>query len=1085
VLDNGFNLNHDDIRFWKNTNEIPNNGIDDDNNGYIDDYHGWNGITQTGVIPLEEHGLNVAGVIGAIGNNNKGISGVNWNVKILPVIAWGVYSSLTEDVVIEAYGYVYTMRKLYNETNGLQGAFIVATNSSFGIDNGDPDDFPYWCTMYDKLGSIGILSCAAAPNANVNVDIVGDMPTTCSSEFLISVTNTTSNDFKHAKAGYGVNSIDIGAPGTNIYTTSHIYDNGYISETGTSLASPQVAGVIALMYAAMPQFMIQAYKSNPANFALLVKQYLLDGTDRIIGLNGWIASGRLNAYKALRNTKCYSDFPILIGGTINSSTTWLNPIRINSIITIPRGITLTIKTQIMFGSNAKIIVQPGGKLIVDGGTLTGMCNSSWKGVEVWGTREQTVQSATYHGIVQLSNGAVIENAEYGIYVGANTTGAYQLGYGGGGIVYANDATFRNNKEAVYYREYTRKNSSGTETANLGYFTNCNFIKDNNAFLESRYMVYLTDVRDIKFNGCVFNNTSTQNTYGIAAINSSVRMDRSNVYPPYSPNPTSYKANSFSGFQYGIHTSNTPTKSNSIYYCDFSNCNTAFYGYASKNVKILSCRIDMTSNNSAIGVLLSSCSYYTIENNSFEGEGDKVGLNLRYGTEENNEIRCNTFTDLCTPVLIIGTNGSVANCTGVQVLCNHFEDNGTAIHVKSPNGIMRPLQGSSSAGAGNRFINPVVSFHNAASVPMTYYWNSNFTEQYPARYNTNNLTVQSTNAAHCPKGIGYQGDWYYLYVVVPPGGGFEPGEPGLASLSISYAEQQELLTAKQTVYKQRYANKKIDLNAVKSGNLNDPQVSSYLELADISESVSSICREAFRIIFEDTVFDRNEFHTWLQRENTLRSYYTLAESYVEISDWANAKKTLDKIPVFFPDYNKTQHQYYETCLSLQYQWKDKERSEISQKEIRLLENMLIGNDEEGIASAKARGMWDWIHDTITTTCPFPEGLCSRTTEEIAIQGKTQKSMGEDNPVMQDGINNDLISVNIYPNPARNTVFISLDKMPETSVYYQFYDIQGKELQSGNFSNQKQELDISAISKGIYFISVTVENQSRITKKVVKE
>ncbi|HPM11414.1 MAG TPA: S8 family serine peptidase [Paludibacter sp.] len=298
VIDGGFALNHEDLSFWKNSYDIPNNGIDDDNNGYIDDYHGWNAYNHNGNISSSPHGTHVAGIVGAIGNNSQGVSGVNWNVKILPVCG----SSGNEATVVEAYSYVLEMRAEYNETNGQRGAFIVVTNSSFGVDMGDPNNYPIWCSMYDALGSYGILNCAATANANWNIDQVGDVPTACSSEHLISVTNTTSGDVKYTGAGYGANTIDIGAPGTSIYST--LPNNTYENLTGTSMATPQVAGVIALMYAAMPQNLIQTYKSDPANFALSVKQHLLDGADRIPSLNGLVASGRLNAYTPVQEIAC-------------------------------------------------------------------------------------------------------------------------------------------------------------------------------------------------------------------------------------------------------------------------------------------------------------------------------------------------------------------------------------------------------------------------------------------------------------------------------------------------------------------------------------------------------------------------------------------------------------------------------------------------------------------------------------------------------------------------------------------------------------------------------------------------------------
>lgn len=304
IIDNEFYLPHEDLDFWKNTNEIPGNGIDDDGNGYIDDYDGWNAYTSSGTMPVasDPHGTHVAGIAGAKGNNAIGISGVNWNVKTMPIAG----STVVESVAVEAYGYVLEMRALYNETNGAEGAFIVVANSSFGVptSGADPEDYPIWCAMYDELGAVGVLSCASAPNRNENIDIVSDVPTSCSSNFLITVTNTNQSDSLNTMipTAFGATTVDIGAPGSEIWSTAMGPSGSiYADMSATSQASPQVAGVVALMYAAMPQCMIQAYKANPASFALAVRQQLLQGADAVASLSGLVAHGRLNALKAIEN----------------------------------------------------------------------------------------------------------------------------------------------------------------------------------------------------------------------------------------------------------------------------------------------------------------------------------------------------------------------------------------------------------------------------------------------------------------------------------------------------------------------------------------------------------------------------------------------------------------------------------------------------------------------------------------------------------------------------------------------------------------------------------------------------------------
>ncbi len=295
VIDGGCDLNHEDLNLFKNWNEIPGNGIDDDGNGYIDDFHGWNAYNNTGNIPLSNHGTHVSGTVGAIGNNATGVVGVNWDVKVLPIAG----ASGFESTVVAAYAYVYDMRAFYDETDGEYGAFIVATNSSFGVDFGQPENYPIWGAMYDSMGTLGILSAAATANRNINIDQVGDVPTAFPSPYLLSVTNTTRTDVKNTSAGYGIETIDLGAPGTQIFSTNN--HNGYGFSTGTSMATPHVAGAVALLLSAADSAFISAYKENPAEVSLQLRDYILEGTDPLESLEGLVATGgRLNVYNAIQ-----------------------------------------------------------------------------------------------------------------------------------------------------------------------------------------------------------------------------------------------------------------------------------------------------------------------------------------------------------------------------------------------------------------------------------------------------------------------------------------------------------------------------------------------------------------------------------------------------------------------------------------------------------------------------------------------------------------------------------------------------------------------------------------------------------------
>ncbi len=295
VIDSGFEYLHEDLidNVWTNQAEIPDDGIDNDNNGYVDDYYGLNVQTGTDDLILDDHGTQVLGILGGRGNNSKGISGVNWNIKIMLITG-----ASFESEIVEAYAYAKAQRIKYNETNGIEGDFVVATNSSFGINKADADNFVFWCSEYDKMGEAGILSAVSTANINHDVDVVGDMPSTCPSPFVIAVTNVTSQDVISTGAAYGFNNIDLGAPGSG--TTSTNLNNSYDVFGGTSAACPHVAGAIALMYSIDCEEFATSYRSDPSGTAAIVRNSILDNVDSNASLDGKTSTGgRLNIYNSI------------------------------------------------------------------------------------------------------------------------------------------------------------------------------------------------------------------------------------------------------------------------------------------------------------------------------------------------------------------------------------------------------------------------------------------------------------------------------------------------------------------------------------------------------------------------------------------------------------------------------------------------------------------------------------------------------------------------------------------------------------------------------------------------------------------
>jgi subtilisin family serine protease len=281
-IDTGIDYMHPDLEanVWRNAPECSGKaGKDDDHNGYVDDCYGIDPIDgDSDPMDDHDHGTHTGGTIGAVGNNGVGVTGMNWRVTVLPCKSHDSSGNGSIASIITCYQYMVTEKAA--------GYDIIATNNSYG---GCPEACAFDQATKDgiaAMGKAGILFAVAAANNSSDNDATAVYPANYFLPNVIAVAATTSTDGLASFSDYGDRSVMVGAPGANVEST---VIGGYASFSGTSMATPHVAGLAALIHAYDPSLNIYQ-----------IRNLIIAGGDNIGSLAGKTVSGkRIDAYGSL------------------------------------------------------------------------------------------------------------------------------------------------------------------------------------------------------------------------------------------------------------------------------------------------------------------------------------------------------------------------------------------------------------------------------------------------------------------------------------------------------------------------------------------------------------------------------------------------------------------------------------------------------------------------------------------------------------------------------------------------------------------------------------------------------------------
>jgi hypothetical protein len=799
--------------------------------------------------------------------------------------------------------------------------------------------------------------------------------------------------------------------------------------------------------------------------------------------------------------------------TNNQSFSNVNYI-IKNAITIKSNATVTFtNSTLRFYENAQVIIEPGGKLIIDGGTFTNACeNQMWQGITVMGSTNQQSK-----GTVTLSNNAKIKNAINGITVIGDAT------------VTATNAQFINNKAGVLFYGQTA-GQSGTS----GTFTKTSFSLNNDYIgniTQFQTHIHMENSGAVTVKGCEFSSIAPQGNQngrnnGIVVINSPLTVteycSKLSGIPIGGGKCSLGEPSVFTGFRYGISAYNTGVSP--TFDVRFSEFKDNFYGIKIEGInyhKVIGNHFIFENNSYSYGLYVLNSTGYKIEENNFKNlypAIENTGLTIKSSGSAENEVYKNIFDGLYIGQNFLRRNSAqkemardggipISLNAGLQTLCNTFEKTYSLsaiphVHIligtlslNLDNDHIRKSQGGSTMATGNKFmVTPTYLKIKNNKHAIDYYYNISNNNETPTPCSSNVNPINTAPDNNCPSKIGS------IIIITPQNkGGMGDLEKYLTQYDEWNAEYKYWLARWYEVCGEEAEDRKqkaeSDENLTLLRSYDFPvseeceyilqMVSYYSALKDNYFNgiiVAAMSEEGEK---ENGEKEKGNFYEKLRFLFNYRNNYTdnlcITESYMAENQFGEALASLNQI---YEQFELTEEQNAElkglkTYIHWLQQLEEKGKTiyALSEDEVMYLVNYVETNTGRGrvFANNILCGLYD---------------ICIE--EESGEEGESRKQKAESD---QENLtllrsyaltvsNNALENIKLVPNPTTGELQITNYELQITNI--EVFDIYGRKLSSNHLitTSSHHLINISHLQAGIYFVKITTEI-GEVIKKVVKQ